>query len=273
MPSSGRSSTAAFLRQLLPDVMPMTSDTILETRNLRKEFNGFVAVNDVNLKIDRHSIHALIGPNGAGKTTCFNLITRFQRQSKGSIWFDGHDLSHVRPNVLPHLGIARNFQISHLYPHLSVLENVRLGLQGRQGKSFCFWRSERVLSHLDDEAMALLKYVGLDGFAQRTAVELSYGSKRALEIAATIALKPTLLLLDEPMAGLGREDVGRMTDLVRQVADGRTVVMVEHNLSVVAELSDTITVLQHGEVLAEGAYDDIAANPAVIEAYLGTSHD
>ncbi len=250
----------------------MSDEFILETRNLRKEFNGFVVINDVSLKVARHTIHALIGPNGAGKTTCFNLITRFVRQSGGSIWFDGQDLSHTGPGALPHLGIARSFQISSIFPHLSVLENVRLSLQGRLGKSFNFWGSARRLSHLDDEAMSHLRSVGLAEFAKRTAHELPYGRKRALEIAATLALDPRLLLLDEPMAGLGREDVERMAALVRQVGEGRTVLMVEHNLSVVAELSDRITVLQRGDILAEGSYEEISSNPLVVEAYLGGGH-
>ncbi len=250
----------------------MDSDIILETRDLTKEFKGFVAVNKVNLRVRRHSIHALIGPNGAGKTTCFNLITRFIRQSSGSIWFDGRDISHATPPHLARHGIGRSFQISSVYPHLSVLENVRLSLQSRQRTSFRFWRSDKSLNALNDQAMDLLDQVGLADRARLTAGELSYGRKRALEIAATVALSPTLMLLDEPMAGLGGEDVARIAALIRTFAHQRTVLMVEHNLSVVAELSDRITVLQRGEILAEGDYADISAHPQVAEAYLGTDH-
>lgn len=250
----------------------MISDIILETRNLKKEFKGFQAVNDVNLKVARHTIHALIGPNGAGKTTCFNLITRFLRQSSGSIHFEGVDISQARPAHLARHGIARSFQISSIYPHLSVLENVRLAVQSRHGSSFCFWRSESALKRLNEEAAAHIEAVGLADFMISPAAELSYGHKRALEIAATVALKPALMLLDEPMAGLGREDVGRISDLVRKAAENRTVLMVEHNLSVVADLSDRITVLQQGEILTEGTYDEISTNADVAEAYMGAGH-
>lgn len=251
----------------------MDSDIILETRELTKDFKGFVAVNNVNLRVRRNTVHALIGPNGAGKTTCFNLITRFVRQSSGSIWLDGHDISHATPAHLARHGIGRSFQISSVYPHLSVLENVRLALQSRQRSSFHFWRSDKTLSALDDEALCLIDAVDLGDRAGISAGELPYGCKRALEIAATVALSPSVLLLDEPMAGLGREDVTRISALIRKFSDRRTVLMVEHNLSVVAELSDQITVLQRGEILAEGDYATISTDRDVIQAYLGADHD
>jgi branched-chain amino acid transport system ATP-binding protein len=246
------------------------ADLILETHGLTKEFRGFVAVRDVNLRVRRGTIHALIGPNGAGKTTCFNLLTHFLAPTAGRIAFNGRDITGSRPADIARLGLARSFQISAVFPHLSVLENVRIALQRRRGRSFDFWRSERVLDALNGRARELLASVGLTEFAAVPAVELPYGRKRALEIATTLALEPEMLLLDEPTAGMAHEDVGRISALIKQVAVNRTVLMVEHNLSVVENLSDTITVLARGEVLAEGDYQDVSRNPAVIEAYMGS---
>ncbi|MCI0430459.1 MAG: ABC transporter ATP-binding protein [Rhodospirillales bacterium] len=250
----------------------MADDVILETEGLTKEFRGFVAVNNVSLRTRRGTIHALIGPNGAGKTTCFNLLTKFLTPTRGRIVFKGQDITHMRPADIARLGVARSFQISAVFPHLTVLENVRIALQRRRGGSFDFWRSDRILAEYDDRAMELLEAVGLEEFARVTAVELSYGRKRALEIATTLALDPEMLLLDEPTAGMGHEDVGRIAGLIRRVAANRTVLMVEHNLSVVADLSDTITVLARGEVLAEGDYPAVSNDPKVVQAYLGTAH-
>jgi branched-chain amino acid transport system ATP-binding protein len=247
-------------------------DNILEARGLTKEFKGFVAVKDVNLSVRRHTIHALIGPNGAGKTTCFNLLTHFLTPTAGTIRFNGRDITGSSPATIARMGMARSFQISAVFPHLSVRENVRVALQRKLGNSFHFWRSEKVLSQLDDEAMKLVGDVGLTPFAEQQAVDLPYGRKRALELATTLALQPEMMLLDEPMAGLGHEDIERITALIRQVAKNRTVLMVEHNMSVVADLSDTITVLARGEVLAEGPYATVSKNPAVVEAYVGTGH-
>ena len=247
-------------------------DSILETEDLTKEFAGFVAVRGVNLRVRRGSIHALIGPNGAGKTTCFNLLTKFLSPTRGRIVFDGRDITALRPADVAHLGLGRSFQISAVFPHLTVLENVRIALQRRRGNSFDFWRSKRVLRALDDRAEALIADVGLSPYLKALAVELPYGRKRALEIATTLALDPELLLLDEPMAGMGREDIARISALIRSVAAKRTVLMVEHNLSVVADLCDCITVLTRGQVLAEGDYKAVSADPAVREAYLGTGH-
>lgn len=242
----------------------------IETEGLTRDFKGFRAVDNVALKVRRGSIHALIGPNGAGKTTCFNLITKFLPPSAGRIRFDGQDITGLAPAAVARLGLVRSFQISATFPHLTVLENVRIALQRKLGTSFHFWRSERSLSHLDDTARKLIHDVGLEAFETRQALELPYGRKRALEIATTLALDPKVMLLDEPMAGMGREDIARISKLIRTVAANRTVLMVEHNLSVVAELSDYITVLARGSVLTEGTYAEVSRNPKVIEAYMGT---
>jgi len=250
----------------------MANDLIIETQKLTKEFKGFVAVKDVGLKVRRGSIHALIGPNGAGKTTCFNLITKFLTPTRGQILYNGVDITRDKPYEIALKGLVRSFQISATFPHLTVLENVRIALQRKLGTSYHFWKSERSVDVLNDRAFALLEEVGLAGFADRDAVELPYGRKRALEIATTIALEPEMLLLDEPMAGMGREDVQRISQLIRKVAKGRTVLMIEHNLSVVADLSDVITVLARGEILAEGPYETVSKHPDVIDAYMGTGH-
>lgn len=251
----------------------MKGDTILETRGLRKEFKGFVAVNGVDLKIRRGSIHALIGPNGAGKTTVFNLLTRFLPATGGSILYNGTDITSVRAASVARMGLVRSFQISSTFPHMTVLENVRVALQRRHaGSSYRFWHSERSLSVLDAGAMELLASVELAPYAQLEAVELPYGRKRALELATTLALEPELMLLDEPTQGMAHEDVGRVTALIKKVAAGRTVLMVEHNLGVVEDLCDRITVLQRGTVLAEGNYAEVSGNPAVLEAYVGAEH-
>jgi len=251
----------------------MTDDYILETEGLTKQFKGFYAVNGVSLRVRRGSIHALIGPNGAGKTTVFNLITKFLDPTGGTIRYKGRDITRVSAADIARAGMVRSFQISAVFPHLSVLENVRIALQRPTGVSFHFWRPVSVLDRLNDRAMELLDAVGLADMAQVVTVELPYGRKRALEIATTLALDPELMLLDEPMAGMGHEDIGRVTELIRRVAKDRTVVMVEHNLSVVADLSDTITVLQRGEVLAEGSYAQVSKDPAVREAYMGVGHE
>ena len=250
----------------------MPDDVILETEGLTKEFRGFIAVNNVALRTRRGTIHALIGPNGAGKTTCFNLLTKFLTPTRGRILYNGRDITHSKPSDVARMGLARSFQISAVFPHLTVLENVRIALQRRRGGSFDFWRSDHALAEFDERSLELLEAVGLQEFAGVAAVELSYGRKRALEIATTLALEPEMLLLDEPMAGMGHEDVGRIAALIRRVATDRTVLMVEHNLSVVADLSDTITVLARGEVLAEGDYAAVSRDEKVVQAYLGTAH-
>jgi branched-chain amino acid transport system ATP-binding protein len=248
------------------------ADLILETRGLTKEFRGFTAVRGVDLQVRRGTIHALIGPNGAGKTTVFNLLTKFLEPSAGQIYYNGREITTERPAVVARRGLVRSFQISAVFPHLTVRENVRIALQRPLGNSFHFWRSERVLGRLNQRAEELLDAVGLTGFAGNPAVALPYGRKRALEIATTLALEPEMLLLDEPMSGLGQEDIGRISALIREAARDRTVLMVEHNLSVVADLSQTITVLTRGRVLAEGDYQTVSSNPEVVEAYMGTGH-
>ena len=250
----------------------MADDTILETRGLTKEFRGFVAVKDVNLKVRRGTIHALIGPNGAGKTTCFNLLTHFLVPTRGQIFYAGREITGSRPAAIARMGLVRSFQISAVFGHLTVRENVRIALQRARGNSFDFWRSESVLRELDARADELIDAVGLRGFETTAAAELPYGRKRALEIATTLALEPEMMLLDEPTAGMAHDDVGRITSLIKRVAANRTVLMVEHNLSVVSTLSDRITVLARGEILAEGDYDAVSNHPAVVEAYMGTAH-
>ncbi|MBL8527412.1 MAG: ABC transporter ATP-binding protein [Burkholderiales bacterium] len=246
---------------------------MLETRGLTKEFTGFVAVADVSLRVRRGTIHALIGPNGAGKTTVFNLVTRFLDPTSGAIVFNGNDITRDRPAAVARRGMVRSFQISATFPHLTVLENVRVALQRKLGTAFQFWRSQKVLDRLNDQALELLEGVDLGDFADFVTVELPYGRKRALEIATTLALDPELMLLDEPTQGMGHEDVGRVTALIRKVAANRTVLMVEHNMNVVADLSDVITVLQRGAVLAEGPYATVSKDPRVLEAYVGTADE
>ena len=247
-------------------------DYILETRGLTKQFKGFTAVQGVNLKIRRGTVHALIGPNGAGKTTTFNLLTKFLTPTAGVILYNGEDITRVQPAAIARRGMARSFQISAVFPHLTVHENVRIALQRVLGISLHFWRSEKKLRALNGRADELIEAVGLSEFTHSAAGDMSYGRRRALEIATTLALDPQMLLLDEPTSGLGREDVSRIARLIRQVAQQRTVLMVEHNLSVVADLCDRITVLSRGKILAEGTYQDVSSNPEVIEAYMGTGH-
>jgi branched-chain amino acid transport system ATP-binding protein len=248
------------------------ADWILETRNLSKEFNGFLAVSDVNLRVKAGHIHALIGPNGAGKTTVFNLLTKFHTPSAGSILFKGEDITREKPAEIALRGIVRSFQISAVFPNLTPIENVRVALQRNLGTSYHFWKSAASLVELNGRALELLAAVGLEEFADEPTIELAYGRKRALEIATTLALEPEMMLLDEPTQGMGVEDVGRITELVRQVSAGRTILMVEHNLKVVATLADRITVLQRGSILAEGSYDEVSRNPQVLEAYMGSAH-
>ena len=247
-------------------------DVILEARELGKSFAGFRAVNNVNLKVRSGTIHALIGPNGAGKTTLFNLLTKFLPPTHGQILFKGRDITSLAAADVARLGLCRSFQISAVFPHLSVRDNVRIALQRARGASFDFWRSRSLLDSYDARASELLSDVGLTAHLDDPAVSLPYGSKRALELATTLALEPEVMLLDEPTAGMGHEGIDRITQLIRRVSKGRTVVMVEHNLSVVASLSDTITVLTRGQILTEGDYKTVSANPEVRQAYMGLGH-
>jgi branched-chain amino acid transport system ATP-binding protein len=247
------------------------SDTILQTSHLTKEFKGFTAVSDVNLTVRRGSIHALIGPNGAGKTTCFNLLTKFLEPTSGSIVFKGQDITREQPAQIARRGVIRSFQISAVFPNFTLLENVRLALQRKLGTSYHFWRSAKSLRQLDDRARQLLAEVGLEELADEVTVNLPYGRKRALEIATTLAMEPELMLLDEPTQGMGHEDVDRVTQLIKKVSAGRTILMVEHNMKVISTIADRITVLQRGAVLAEGNYAEVSSNPQVMEAYMGST--
>ena len=249
----------------------MSDDFILKTNELVKEFKGFVAVSGVNLSVKRGQIHALIGPNGAGKTTVFNLLIKFHLPTSGQILFNGKDITQSKPAQIARLGIVRSFQISATFPNLTVMENVRIALQRATGTSMHFWRSERILNQLNDRAMTLLDEVDLASMANLTAVELPYGRKRALEIATTLAMNPELMLLDEPTQGMGHEDVDRVTQLIKKVSANRTILMVEHNMNVVASIADTISVLQRGQIIAEGPYETVSKNPQVLEAYMGTA--
>ncbi|MCK0164366.1 ABC transporter ATP-binding protein [Marinobacter sp. S6332] len=248
----------------------MSDQYVLETRNLVKEFKGFIAVNDVNLQVQEGHIHALIGPNGAGKTTVFNLLTKFLIPTRGQILFNGEDITSTKSAQIARKGVVRSFQISAVFPHMTALENIRVALQGFEGTSYSFWKSGASLNRLNERSMELLESVGLAEYANTTTVELAYGRKRALELATTLAMEPKLMLLDEPTQGMGAEDVDRVVELVRKAAKGRTVLMVEHNLSVVSKLCDRITVLAQGSVLTEGDYETVSADPRVREVYMGT---
>ena len=249
------------------------ADMILETKGLTRQFNGFTAVKGIDLRVRRGTIHALIGPNGAGKTTCFNLLTKFLTPTSGQIFFDDREITRAAPAAIARKGVIRSFQISAVFPHLTPVENVTIALQRPLGVSFCFWKSSAMLTRLRERALDLLGEVGLAAYADVKTVELSYGHKRALEIATTLAMDPVLMLLDEPTQGMGHEDVDRVTALIKKVSSGRTILMVEHNMKMVSSIADTITVLQRGEILAEGDYASVSANPQVKEAYMGTENE
>ena len=247
----------------------MSNTSILRAQGLSKQFSGFAAVQNVDLKIEEGSIHALVGPNGAGKTTCFNLLSKFLQPSAGDIYFRGQNITRMSPAHVASLGMVRSFQISATFAHMSVLENVRVALQRSTGLAHQFWLPKRTLRKLDDQAMSFLDLVGLSAEAEQLATNLPYGHKRALELATTLAMNPQLLLLDEPTQGLGHEDVVQVTELIRCVANGRTVLMVEHNMSVISRICDRVTVMQRGQILAEGRYAEVSRNPEVIAAYMG----
>ncbi|MGP0091943.1 MAG: ABC transporter ATP-binding protein [Xanthobacteraceae bacterium] len=251
----------------------MPDAPILRMESVSKSFGGILAVRNLTLKVRRGTIHALIGPNGAGKTTVFNLVTKFHQPTSGRISYRGRDITTMTASQIARLGMVRSFQISAVFGSLTALENVRIALQRFRGDNFFFWKSDKALAEMNDRAGALLALVGIEDLADRRASELPYGRRRALELATTLALEPELLLLDEPMAGMGQEDVNRITALIRRVAEDRTVLMVEHNLSVVADLSDRITVLARGEILAEGSYDQVSRDAAVVEAYMGSDDE
>ncbi|PKO89029.1 MAG: ABC transporter ATP-binding protein [Betaproteobacteria bacterium HGW-Betaproteobacteria-12] len=251
----------------------MTGQHVLAVHGLTKEFKGFTAVSNVSLNVECGAIHALIGPNGAGKTTCFNLLTKFLEPTAGTIVFNGIDITSEKPAQIARRGVVRSFQISAVFPHLTVLENVRIALQRKLGTAMYFWRDEKTLDALNPRAMELLEEVDLAPYASLLAVELPYGRKRALEIATTLAMDPMLMLLDEPTQGMGHEDVDRVTQLIAKVRTGRTILMVEHNMSVISSIADKITVLQRGSILAEGNYQEVSSDPRVIEAYMGVADE
>lgn len=251
----------------------MNKKIILETKSLSKEFKGFTAVESVDLAIQEHSIHALIGPNGAGKTTFFNLLTKYLSPSAGSIHFKGEDITSVEASAIARLGMVRSFQISAVFPKLTVLENIRISLQRKEGLGFQFWVSDKKLKKLNPKAEALAASVGIEKYVNHVTADLPYGRKRALELATTLALEPELMLLDEPTQGMGHEDVEIVTDLIQKVSKNRTILMVEHNLKVVERLADKISVLQRGALLTEGTYEEVSNDSRVKEAYLGISED
>lgn len=242
---------------------------ILEAVGLSKSFGEFKAVADVSLQVLPGTVHALIGPNGAGKTTLFNLLTKVHEPSAGKIIFRGSDITALASHEIARLGMVRSFQISSIFPELTAGENLCVALQWPLGLGRNFWTSDQVLDRFKDRSNELLKEVGLEGLYARPAGLLPYGERRALEIATTLALNPPMLLLDEPMAGLSRDGIELISELIRRIAVDRTILMVEHNLAVVERLCDTISVLQRGEVLVEGDYETVANDPRVIEAYIG----
>ncbi len=241
----------------------------VETHGLSKDFRGFRAVSSVDLTVREGTIHALVGPNGAGKTTLFNLLTGFLKPTEGSILVFGEDVTGLQPEQVAHKGVARSFQITSLFENLTPREHVELALQGMTTQGLHFWRSINVLGRFRRQVDDLLEQVGLGDLADRPAGLLAYGQKRALEMALVLALDPRVMLLDEPTAGMGLEDVDRTIELVRRISTGRTVVFVDHNMHVVGSLADQVTVLQQGEVLAEGSYDEVRRDERVIAAYLG----
>lgn len=248
----------------------MTEPLALAARGLTRDFRGFRAVDHVDLDVSAGTVHALVGPNGAGKTTLFNLLSGFLVPSAGRIELAGRDVTGLPPEQVARLGVARSFQITSLFGQLTTCEHVELALQAASRDGWKFWRSEKLMHQHTARARELLEMVGLQEHERSTADSLAYGRKRALELALALALSPTVLLLDEPTAGMGLEDVDRTIELIAQVREGRTVVMVEHNMGVVGALADRVSVLQAGKVLAEGTYAEVRADERVITAYLGS---
>jgi branched-chain amino acid transport system ATP-binding protein len=228
-----------------------------------------VVVDGVDLQVQEGTVHALIGPNGAGKTTTFNLLTKFIPLSSGQLLYKGQDITRYRVDAVAKLGIVRSFQISSIFASLSLAENLQIALQLHVGESYVFWKRKTISNWMSDRVEELLAQVGLSGDAHLIAGEVSYGKRRALEIATSLALEPELLLLDEPMSGLGFEDIERISSIIEGFKGQKTVLMVEHNLSVVSAISDQITVLARGKKIAEGNYETISQNPEVQNAYIG----
>ena len=248
------------------------AEPILSTRDVAKVYAGFSALDGVTLDVAEGTVHAIIGPNGAGKTTFFNVLSGFAPATRGSVRFAGVEIGALDPSAIARMGMVRSFQINSVFPHLSVLDNVKIALQARTSLSRRLLASPRTTAVLDDPARTALASVGLDGERANLAVNLPYGQKRSLELAIALSQDPRVLLLDEPTAGMGVEDIDRTVELVRRIAPGRTIVLVEHNLRVVADLCDRVTVMQRGKVLVEGTYDEVRADERVVTAYLGGGH-
>lgn len=253
-----------------PAMTQTSPRVVLSARGLGKDFAGFTAVNNVDLDVEHARIHALIGPNGAGKTTVFNLLTKFLQPTRGKITLMGQDITQTKPDKVARMGLVRSFQISAVFPHLTVRENVKVALQRPAGLAVQFWKPLSSLDRLNARADELIDHLGLTPYRDHRAADLSYGRKRVLEIATTLALDPEVLLLDEPMAGMGQEDVRMVAEIIRDVARTRAVLMVEHNLNVVADICHHVTVLQRGEIIATGDYATVSADPRVRTAYMGT---
>ena len=249
----------------------MEDEIILETHDLRKDFGGLVAVADVSIKVRTHSLHSIIGPNGAGKTTFFNLLSGNLQPTSGRVVFKGQDITRLPVHRTAHLGIGRSFQITNVFPSLTVLENVRLSAQALGGDSFKFWQHYRHYSQYEERAREIVTLVGLEEQAQMPASMLPHGGKRKLELGILLASNPELLLLDEPTAGMAREEIPLLMDVIEQIREGgdKTIMLVEHKMDLVMNVSDWITVMHQGQVLAEGTPGEIAANEVVQSAYLG----
>lgn len=245
------------------------ADPILSTRDVVKVYAGFTALDGVSLDVTEGTVHAIIGPNGAGKTTLFNVLSGFAPATRGSVRFAGTEIAHLDPAGIARMGMVRSFQINSIFPHLTVLDNVKIALQARTPLSRKLLASPKATAVLDDPARRALDAVDLDAERESVAATLPYGKKRSLELAIALSQDPRVLLLDEPTAGMGVEDVDRTVGLVKRIAPGRTIVLVEHNLRVVSDLCDRVTVMQRGKVLVEGTYDEVRTDERVVTAYLG----
>jgi branched-chain amino acid transport system ATP-binding protein len=246
----------------------MSDAALLRTERLTRAYGSLIAVSSVDVSVRRGELRSIIGPNGAGKTTFFRLISGETAPTSGRIFFDGADITGMSQHATARLGIAKSYQITNVFPHLSVLENVRVAVQG-YARSFNFWSRADGLTDVRDRAAAIVRSVGLGGKLGMLAAHLSHGEKRHLELGIALASDPALLLLDEPTAGMSPEETDSTMGLIRELAAGRTVVLVEHKMKVVMRISDRITVLHQGQVLAEGTPEEIRANERVQQTYLG----
>ena len=243
--------------------------TLLEVRGLRKSFGALLASDDVDLEVLEGEAHAIIGPNGAGKTTLISQLAGNLRPDRGRVLFAGEDITALSAPARARRGFARSFQITSIYPDFTALENVMLAVQAHSGSSFRFWRPAREEPSLRSAASAILEEVGLGGRSGVLAANLAHGEQRALEIATALATRPRLLLLDEPVAGMGVEETQRMIALLSFLKGGKTLILVEHDMDAVFSLADRISVLVYGRIIATGAPEEIRANPEVRRAYLG----